>query len=618
MAGKSDVVVRFIGDTAGLDKSITHATSGLGKMGGTFASIGQKIGGEFGEVLSQAGEGMEKVGEKGHKLGLKLGAAGAVIGGLGLALQNLGSADKQAEDQLKASIEATGASFEEYESQIKATGAAMQDFGHSDDDTNTALRNLTAATNDPKKALESMGLVANIAAAKHISLADASTVVAKVLNGGGGKALKEYGVNVAALENPLKEVKSAQEKLAKAQDKLATAQGAYAAVQDSLHGKSVLSAADQKRLATAHFKLIAAQQGVKTAQEALTHAQGAGARNTDEISQRVGELSTKLDGQAAASTDNFAAKIGIIKTKLGDWAAQMGSVVGPALTTLGPILMGVGAIVEIVGARKAAAAVATTALAVATEGEAVATETAAVAQRGLNLSMLANPIVLVVAAIAALVAGVIYAYTHFEWFRKIVDAVWSGLKTAVSAVVNWFTNTAWPAIKNFIQLQIDAFKTIGTTVKGVWDAVIGWFGKIVSFAQGIPGQITSAVSGMWDGIKDGFRSAINWIIDHWNGIHFKTPDIPGTSFGGVDISAPQIPRLASGGIVSRPTIALIGEAGPEAVVPLSGRGMGGTGQIHNHFHIGTVIGGSEMDVARALKTLMQNAQKSGVNFGVPA
>ena len=55
------------------------------------------------------------------------------------------------------------------------------------------------------------------------------------------------------------------------------------------------------------------------------------------------------------------------------------------------------------------------------------------------------------------------------------------------------------------------------------------FDTLVTFVQKLPGRIASAASGMWDGIKDSFRHAINWIIDKWNDLSFTVGG--GTVFG---------------------------------------------------------------------------------------
>jgi hypothetical protein len=82
-------------------------------------------------------------------------------------------------------------------------------------------------------------------------------------------------------------------------------------------------------------------------------------------------------------------------------------------------------------------------------------------------------------------------------------------------------------------------------------------------------------------------NAINFIIRKWNGLEFKVPgfNVPGIGkIGGVTVGVPDIPLLATGGIVTRPTLAVVGEAGPEAVIPLNragSMGMGGGGMTIN-------------------------------------
>lgn len=66
------------------------------------------------------------------------------------------------------------------------------------------------------------------------------------------------------------------------------------------------------------------------------------------------------------------------------------------------------------------------------------------AQIALNIAMDANPIGLIVLAIAALVAGLIWAYGHVGWFKKLVDNAFRGFKIILGAVVGWIVNTAWP------------------------------------------------------------------------------------------------------------------------------------------------------------------------------
>src|SRR5699024_10004720 len=67
------------------------------------------------------------------------------------------------------------------------------------------------------------------------------------------------------------------------------------------------------------------------------------------------------------------------------------------------------------------------------------------------------------------------------------------------------------------------------------------------------------------------KAQINRVVGAWNSLHFTIPSfsVLGHSFGGGTIGVPHIPYLAEGGVVTQPTLAMVGEAGPEAVVPLN-------------------------------------------------
>lgn len=139
---------------------------------------------------------------------------------------------------------------------------------------------------------------------------------------------------------------------------------------------------------------------------------------------------------------------------------------------------------------------------------------ATAAQAAFNLVMALNPIGLVVIAIAALVAGVAVAYARFPAFRRVVDGLWGALKTGAS----WM----WTSVKPILDALASAASKIAST-----------FGTVI----GTVGSVTGGV---------------------------------GKALGGL-----HIPGFATGGIVTRPTLAMIGEAGPEAIVPLSGANRSG-------------------------------------------
>src|SRR6266550_5125812 len=168
-----------------LGKAAQAGESASSKIGGAFTKLGGQIGGEFGEVLNKIGEGIDQTGEKGLSLGKKLAIGGAAVAGVGVLLTAFGSKEKQATDQLKQSVDNTGASYEDYAGKIEKVVKHEENFAHTAADTKTALRTLTDATGDEQKALDNMQLVTDLAASKHISLADAASLVARIIGGKG-------------------------------------------------------------------------------------------------------------------------------------------------------------------------------------------------------------------------------------------------------------------------------------------------------------------------------------------------------------------------------------------------------------------------------------------------
>ena len=194
----------------------------------------------------------------------------------------------------------------------------------------------------------------------------------------------------------------------------------------------------------------------------------------------------------------------------------------------------------------------------------------------------------------------------FEAILQILHGaleVWTGIFDLIKAVLTGKWGEAWDAIKKIlsgaweeitgiIRLAIDEISLIFEAAKAIisaaWSAI--WHGiatfvtdivitpakaafdGLVFWITGLPTRIADAAKGMWDGIKNAFKSAINWIIDGWNALEFKIPGFdppgPGPKFGGFTLGMPDIKPLALGGIVNHPTLALVGERAPEAVIPL--------------------------------------------------
>lgn len=149
-----------------------------------------------------------------------------------------------------------------------------------------------------------------------------------------------------------------------------------------------------------------------------------------------------------------------------------------------------------------------------------------------------------------------------KWFKKTFSDAFGGVKTILNGIIMFvkgiFTGSwkkAWQGVKKIF--------------KGVWDTLYSVVKAPINLIIGAVNKMTSAI-----------ESAVNWIIDGINSLSFDVPDwvpgIGGETFGfDLDtISIPEIPKLATGGLATAPTLAMVGDnrnakADPEVISPLS-------------------------------------------------
>ena len=247
-------------------------------------------------------------------------------------------------------------------------------------------------------------------------------------------------------------------------------------------------------------------------------------------------------------------------------------------------------------------------------------------------SVLFSPIVLITGAIAALAAGFTFAYDNVEEFRNFVDNSIKFLKDLFQRFVAFFQSDGFVAafqkglaivkvnfdmIKNVINGVVgfikalfkgdvgEAVEQLKFTFKGLLTFFKSDFNlfkvlkdlffnamdklrdllvpKLKDFGTGFLETISTVLKTSAGVVLEGIKFVFNKVIDKLNGFINDLNAGLGFSFFGIDINPPDIPnipRLAKGGIVDSPTLALIGESGPEAVVPLSGGNqMGFTANI---------------------------------------
>ncbi|WP_329143423.1 phage tail tape measure protein [Streptomyces sp. NBC_01456] len=277
---------------------------------------------------------------------------------------------------------------------------------------------------------------------------------------------------------------------------------------------------------------------------------------------------------AGSAVASFGRKVGTAAASAGRsaWSGLVSSIkgVGAAMKTASLASMGFVRSMAASAAAGLRSAAAWVAQKVALVASAVAEKAAAVAQWLLNAAMDANPIGLIILAIAALVAGIIWVATKTTWFQtawrmtwtviKTVSlAVWNALKTAFHATISFFISiwnsvsgalksawssvwngiksvavAVWNGIKAFIHLNILAVRTIITgtlnAIKSTWNSIwngtkaiaVSVWNAIKSFIQTninlIRGTISAVLNGIrstWSSIWNGIKSVASSI---WNSI----------------------------------------------------------------------------------------------------
>jgi hypothetical protein len=245
----------------------------------------------------------------------------------------------------------------------------------------------------------------------------------------------------------------------------------------------------------------------------------------------------------------------------------------------------------------------------------IATAAWAAVQTLLNFILAANPIGLVVVAVAALAAGIVYIATQTQFFQN----AWKALTD--------FLTSSWRAVSNFFKVQFpfvaDFFTALVTSIRNIWNGFLTFFGNAVKSIVGFFKPVFDAVGtviriaintwiGFVQGFFDFFTGIINGILTAVQTVLNAISSISGGA-GSISlpkVKSPKIPKakkFAEGGFVTGPVNAIIGEAGPEVVTPLKDfeRMMGldkkGASRVINYYAAENKSVDSEQALLQAIK-----------------
>lgn len=411
---------------------------------------------------------------------------------------------------------------------LTAFGLKAEDAGHFSDVLAAASSN---ANTNVYMMGETFKYAAPIAGALGFSVEDTAEAIGLMANAGikGSQA----GTSLRTIMNNLAgEVKICGSALGEVTIQTTNADGSMrdlsAILADCRGAFSQLSESEQAAAAEA---LVG-----KNAMSGFLALMNAAPEDIDKLSGAIENCDGKSAEMAATMQDNLAGQLTILKSQLEELAISFGEILMPAIrsivsgiqgfvdklnsmdettkrviVTIALVVAAIGPVLIIVG--KIISAVGTIMTIVPKVAGAIKAVKGAFA--GLNAVMAANPIILVIAAIAALVAAFIYLWNTSDEFRQFWIDLWENIKAVAIAVweaISTFFSQAWEAIKSTAETVWNGIKDFFT---GLWEGITTLFTTVVT-------AIAIFLSGAWTGIQTTATTvwnAIKGFIDGiWNGI----------------------------------------------------------------------------------------------------
>jgi hypothetical protein len=325
---------------------------------------------------------------------------------------------------------------------------------------------------------------------------------------------------------------TADDELRPALAKLVTGTENLEEAQQGLRLAQDIAAGTGKDLATVSDALAKAYAGNDKGLKALDPRMKTLLKDGLDVEGAMSVLADTFGGDAAAAADTAEGRFKRLSIGLAETKESIGAALLPAIQAVLPFIERLGTWAQentttflVVGGAIAGIATAIIAVNLAMKIWTATTAAFTVVQTAFNAVMALNPIFLMVALFVAVGAAFVILQVKFNIFGK-------------------------------------AFEAIGKMASTVFDGIKAGFAGVVT-----------AVSGYVNGLVAVYKGLFNGIATVWNNtvgkLSFKIPGwVPG--IGGAGFDVPDIPMLANGGIVNSPTLAMIGEKGPEAVVPLTG------------------------------------------------
>lgn len=478
------IAMKLVGDATSASKAVNQVNKDLSGI----TNVAGKVNSALGGIAKTAA-------------GFAIGQGLFQLPGLLMDAGKAAADDAAATARLQQSIRNLGGDYDAINVKVNAAIASGQSLAFTDDQVRDSFQSLAAATGSADEALSRQRLAMDLSRGAGISLEAATRMVGRV-NEENVEAFRRMGIVIG--EN------------ATEADALAAVQAKFAGQAD-VYAQSTAGQFEQAQIAmseTVEALGAAVLPGFAAVGKVL-------AENLPAIQEFVGDLASGIGERVIPVIEDLTpliqeagdlindpllpAAIALFDAMLNVTSSVV-SATSAAAAFLAPLRendAAMAALTVVVTAATVAWGLMTAASiahAVATGAMTLATNVMAAAQAALNLVMSANPIGLVVVAVAALTAGLVYLYHNNEDVRKAVDGLWAAFNTHLLPVLQ----DVWEWVKQVAQV-------VGPVLGAALSAAIG---QVQSLWQGFQ-QVVGAIQGAITWVRNMATALSSLSIPDW-------------------------------------------------------------------------------------------------------